>query len=143
MNFELYDYLCKFFNQTPELDEDGFAHFLLEEMDFGLDVDVTPIERWMDIDISNKLVLDCDTVNTFSLSWSQNGKERLQIQHIRVKEVKFFHETYELSDGTEQDEAVLVFYSDNLQGRVIRVQLLPHLRVQLALDFEANPDYDD
>ena len=143
MTFQLYEYLCKFFNQTPELDEDGFAHFLLEEINDGLDVDITPIERWQDINIENKLILDCDTANTFALSWNEKGRERLQIHHIRIREVKFFHETYSLQGGPEQDEAVLAFYSDSLQGRVIRVQLLPYLRVQLTLDFETNPVYDD
>ncbi len=143
MDFQLYEYMCKFFNQTPALDIDGFAHFLLEEMEDGLDVDTTPIECWFELDLGNKLILDCDNVNTFALSWSQNGKERLQIQPIRIRDVKFFHETLEFPNGVEQDQAVLAFYSDNLNGRVIRVQLLPYLRVQLTHDFESKDRYDD
>ncbi|MAT43021.1 MAG: hypothetical protein CL609_11810 [Anaerolineaceae bacterium] len=143
MDFQLYEYMCKFFNQTPALDEDGFAHFLLEEMDDGLDVDITPLERWAEIDLGNKLILDCDTVNTFALSWSQNGKERLQIQPLRIREVKFLHETLQFPNGVEQDQAVLVFFSDTLPGRVIRVQLLPYLRVQFTLDFDSFDRFDD
>lgn len=141
MTFALYDYLCKFFNQTPPLDEDGFAHFLLEEMDDGLDVDITPIERWGEIDLKNKLILDCDTANTFALSWNHKGQERLQIHHILIREVKFFQETYELINGIEQDQAVLAFYSDSLPRRVIRLQLLPYLRVQLTHNFDATPPF--
>jgi len=141
MTFALYDFLCKFFNQNAPLDEDGFAHFLLEELDDGLYVDITPIERWADVDLNNKLILDCDTANTFALSWSQNGKERMQIHHILIREVKFYQETYELLNGIEQDQAVLAFFSDSLPGRVIRLQLLPYLRVQLTHDFEALPPY--
>ena len=113
--FELYEYLSQFFNQKPEYDEDGFAHFLLEEIEDYLDVDVTPINRWADIDLSNKLILDCDAANTFALSWNQDGQERLQVQPLKIREVKYFHETYELLNGPQQDEAALLFYSDTCE----------------------------
>jgi hypothetical protein len=133
--FQVYEYLSQFFSQQPVFDEDGFAHFLLEEIDGELDVDITPITHWNDDLLKNKLLLDCDWANTFALSWLQDGKERLQVQHLHIREVKFFHETYELTNGNHQDEAALLFYSDELPGRVLRVQLLPNLRVQLVIEF--------
>ncbi len=132
--FKLYEFLCKFFNQTPTFDEDGFAHFLLEEMDGDLDVDITPITQWDTLDLNNKLILDCDAAATFALSWMSSGCERLQIQPVQVRDVKFLHETHEYINGSQQDLASLEFYFKEIPGRLIRLQLLPHLSVQFAVD---------
>ena len=132
--FQLYEFLSNFFSQSPEFDEDGFAHFLLEEIDDGLDVDITPIYQWQTINMDNKLILDCDAASTFALSWIFAGKERLQIQPLQVRDVKFIHETDQPDIGNQQDIAFLEIFTDDINGRIIRLQLLPHLGVQLAVD---------
>lgn len=137
--FQIYEFLSNFFSQSPEFDEDGFAHFLLEEMDDGLDVDITPIYQWQSINMDNKLILNCDAAATFALSWMSAGKEIVEIQPLQVREVKFVHDTDQPNIGAPQDIAFLEFFTSENSGRIIRLQLLPHLRVQLAV--EMHDDY--
>jgi hypothetical protein len=132
--FQLYELLSNFFSQSPEFDEDGFAHFLLEEIDDGLDVDITPIYQWQTINMDTKLILDCDAASTFALSWMIAGKERLQIQPLQVRDVKFIHETDQPEIGVQQDIAFLEIQPVAINGRVIRLQLLPDLSVQFVVD---------
>lgn len=67
--------LAAFFQKQPEPDADGVFHYLLQEKDSTLVVDITPHRQWTPELLKNTLMIDCNQ-NDMCLSWVHDGIDR-------------------------------------------------------------------
>lgn len=105
--------LAEFFQKRPEPDADGVFHYLLQEKDGALVVDITPIKQWTPERLEDTLIIDCER-NIVCLSWINNGTYRATLGG------SFPVETILYQDNEDEDEPhrELVFVSSHLIARV-------------------------
>ena len=133
----LTDFLNEYFGVESPMDEDGFQHILLEGVKKSperecevLDVDVTPINDWKYIDMSDKLIVDYCLDNTLSLLWYQKGKERFRLEQVKVKKAKAHYDKCTGPDGQTCTEHSIHFRLENM-SMVFALQLKPYLSIRM------------
>lgn len=125
------EFFTKLFKKNCEIDEDGFYHYLLEEKENELVVDTTHITKWDTIDFSNKLILDCNDFNVFSLTWFKDGRDLISINHSLVNNIKYITEVYEDEKGEEiKTESIVVFLGDLIDTH-LEIQIKPYMSICL------------
>lgn len=127
----LKEFFVTLFKKDCEIDEDGFYHYLLEEKENDLVVDTTHITKWDTIDLSNKLILDYDDNNIFSLVWFKDSKDLISINHILVDNAKYKEDVYEDENGKEIKTENIILFSDDLINKQLEVQIKPYISVCL------------
>ncbi|MCY6372219.1 DUF1835 domain-containing protein [Clostridium ganghwense] len=137
---DLNEFFSDIFNMNCEIDGDGFYHYLLEEKDDNLEVDTTHITKWDTVDLSNKLILDYNEDNLFSLSWFKEGRNLISINHIRVSNIEYRTEEYEDNNGELVREEAIIIFADSLLDRYLEIKIRPYISVSLRIDFK---NFDD
>jgi len=127
----LNEFFTKLFKKNCEIDEDGFYHYLLEEKEKELVVDTTHITKWNTIDLSNKLILDYDDNNVFSLSWFKEGRDLISINHSLVGNIEYIVEMYEDENGEEIKTEAIILSLEDLIDKHLHIQLKPYISVGL------------
>ncbi len=125
------EFFTKIFKKNCEIDEDGFYHYLLEEKENNLVVDTTHITKWNTIDLSNKLILDCDDNNVFSLTWLKDGRDLISIHHSLVNNIKYKTEVYEDEKGKEIKEEAIILYLEDLLDKYLEIQIKPCIGISI------------
>lgn len=127
----LNEFFVKVFKKDSEKDEDGFYHYLLEEKDNDLVVDTTHITKWITIDFSNKLILDYDDNNIFSLTWFKEGRDLISINHSLVNNIKYKTDVYENKNGEEIKNEAIIFFLEDLKDKYLEIQIKPYISICL------------
>ncbi|MCM1989446.1 DUF3658 domain-containing protein [Oceanirhabdus seepicola] len=127
----LNEFFTKLFKKNCEIDEDGFYHYLLEEKEKELVVDTTHITKWNTIDLSNKLILDYDDNNVFSLSWFKEGRDLISINQSLVGNIEYIVEMYEDENGEEIKTEAIILFLEDLTDKHLHIQLKPYISVGL------------
>lgn len=127
----LNEFFIKLFKMNCEIDEDGFYHYLLEEKENDLVVDTTYITKWNTIDLSNKLILDYDDNNVFSLSWFKDGRDLISINHTLVDNIEYKTEVYENENGEEIKTEAIILFLDDLIDKQLEIQIKPYISICL------------
>ncbi|MBF8983849.1 DUF1835 domain-containing protein [Lutibacter sp. B2] len=127
----LNEFFAKLFKKKCEIDEDGFYHYLLEENEKNLVVDTTHITKWNTIDLSNKLILDYDDHNLFSLSWFKEGRDLIGINQTLVDNIEYRVEVYEDENGEEIKTESIILCLDGLIDKHLEIQIKPSICIGL------------
>jgi len=127
----LNEFFTQLFKNSCEIDEDGFYHYLLEEKENELVVDTTHISKWNTIDLSNKLILDYDDNNVFSLSWFKEGRDLITINHVQVDNSEHKIEAFEDENGEEIKTEAIIFFVDDLIDKHLEIQIKPYISIGL------------
>lgn len=117
------------FKKSSKMDEDGFYHYLIEKKGNELVVDTTYIADWNTIDLSNKLILDCDENNMFSLIWFKEGRDLVSINNILIDNVEYRIEVYEDEQGKEIKIETIILSSDHLIDKQLEIQIKPYISI--------------
>ncbi|QZY54952.1 DUF1835 domain-containing protein [Crassaminicella profunda] len=125
----LNEFFVKLFKKNCEIDEDGFYHYLLEEKENDLVVDTTNINKWNTIDLSNKLILDYDEHNMFSLTWFKDGRDIIRINHSLVGNTEHKIEKYEDKNGEEIKTEAIILFLENWIDQYLEIQIKPYIRI--------------
>lgn len=133
-NFNVKDFLEGIFKVGALRDEDGIYHYLLEEKHGTVQVNVTDTGRWANINMSNKLILDYDRSNSFSLMWFNNNNKIVEIEVMEVNDGKYTLEQYKENDRFITEEKIQL-YSIDLAGRYLEIILKPHLSIALKVKY--------
>lgn len=127
----LNEFFIKLFEKNCEKDEDGFYHYLLEEKENDLVIDTTHITNWNTIDLSNKLILDYDEENIFSLTWFKEGIDIIRINHTLVDNIEYRTEVYDDENGKEIKEEAIILFLENFMNKYLEIQIKPYIRIAL------------
>lgn len=105
--------LAEFFQKRPEPDADGVFHYLLQEKNAALVVDITPYRQWTPELLKNTLIIDCQQ-NEMCLIWINDGIYRATLGG------SFPVETILYQDDEDEDDPrrELVFVGSNIVARV-------------------------
>ncbi|MBI9010999.1 MAG: DUF1835 domain-containing protein [Clostridiales bacterium] len=127
----LNEFFINLFKKSCDIDEDGYYHYLLEEKDNNLVIDTTSITKWSTIDLSNKLILDYDEKNYFSLSWFIEGREVIGINHILIDNIEHKIESYVDENGKEIKTEAIILYAEDLTDKYLEIQIKPYISLGL------------
>ncbi|WFD10195.1 DUF1835 domain-containing protein [Tepidibacter hydrothermalis] len=125
------DFFEKLFKKSCQIDEDGFYHYLIEKKENEIVVDTTYIADWNTIDLSNKLILDCDENNMFSLIWFKEGRDLVSINHILIDNIEYRIEMHEDENGKEIKTEAIILISDHLIDKQLEIQIKPYISIAL------------
>lgn len=112
-----------FGDKPSKKDEDGFYHYLLENKDDNLKVDVTEINKWTNDLLKDKLILSYNDENIFSLTLRNEGREIVEINNTVIDRVK-----YKIDD---ENSKKIILYPDSLRGKKIEIKIEPYISVAL------------
>ncbi|MCT4584579.1 MAG: DUF1835 domain-containing protein [Peptostreptococcaceae bacterium] len=112
-----------FGDKPSKKDEDGFYHYLLENKNDDLKIDVTEINKWTNDLLENKLILSYNDENIFSLILRNEGREIIQINHTVIDRVK-----YKIDN---ENSKKIILYPDSLRGKIIEIKIEPYIAVAL------------
>lgn len=139
LNSNLADFINKYFEIEPIIDEDGFQHVLIEpcanqdrkDERESLDVEITPIQDWAEIDLSDKLIIDYNLDDELAITWNQGGRRRFGMCHTKISNAKKHSTTTILSSGKEATEESIHFRFNNDSGMILSLQLKPYLSIEM------------
>ncbi|KDR95886.1 protein of unknown function [Peptoclostridium litorale DSM 5388] len=133
VKYSLNEFFKALFKKECDKDEDGFYHYLIEENEYGLEVDTVYIgDWWKRVDMSNKLILDYDDSNMFSLTWFKEGVELIRINHVLIGRAEYKTEEYVDENGENVKEESVVLHMDNGSNQYIQIQMRPHMSIRLG-----------
>ncbi|WXR60944.1 DUF3658 domain-containing protein [Peptostreptococcaceae bacterium AGR-M142] len=112
-----------FGDKPSKKDEDGFYHYLLENKDDNLKVDVTELNKWTNDLLKDKLILSYNDENIFSLTLRNEGREIVEINNTVIDRVK-----YKIDD---ENSKKIILYPDSLRGKKIEIKIEPYISVAL------------
>ena len=133
VKYSLNEFFKELLKKECDKDEDGFYHYLIEENECWLEVDTTYIgDWWKSVDMSNKLILDYDDSNMFSLTWFKEGVELISINHVLIGRAEYKTEEYVDENGESVKAESVVLYMDNGLNQYIQIQIRPHMSIKLG-----------
>ena len=110
---DINEVLAEFFQKRPEPDADGFFHYLLQEKDTMLVVNITPYGQWTPELLKNTLIIDCHQ-NEIGLVWISDGIYRAALGGPFPVETVLYQDD-EDEDAPRQE---LVFVGSNIVARI-------------------------
>ncbi len=123
------EFFVKLFKKDCEIDEDGFYHYLLEEKGDELVVETTDIKDWDTIDLSNKLILDYDDRNLFSLTWFKAGRDMIRINHSLIDNIEHKTDEYEDKKGKKLNTEGIILFLADLTDKYLEIQIKPYISI--------------
>lgn len=133
-NGSLREFLKTIFGENNDVDEDGIYHYLLENKDNELTIETTHISNWTPEKLSNKLIIDYNDENVFSLSLRINGEAVMFINNILVSNARMERFEYEEKiDGVVKQilEESIFIENANSSSETIIIKLSPVFTVGL------------
>lgn len=127
----LNEFFIKLFEKSCEKDKDGFYHYLLETKENDLVVDTTHITKWDTSDLYNKLILDYDEENMFSLTWFKEGIDIIRINHTLVDNIEYRTQVYNDENSKEIKEETIMIFLESLWDKYIEIQIKPYIKIVL------------
>ncbi len=111
------DLISKLLNTSKaEIDDDGFTHYILKNIDNKLVVDTTPIDNWDDNLLEDSLILDfCWGDQTISIG-KYKDNEHIGVHSFVVKDIQKYENT-------------LIVYPENKSSK-IEIILEPVLKIK-------------
>lgn len=129
---DLRGFFEKVFEKSVEKDEDHFYHYLLEDKEGKLVVENTDINDWNMVGISNKLIIDFDDENMFSLTWLKDGMDIVSVNHTRVDNIDYRTVEIEMPDSSESiKEEMIDIELENMSDRYLEIQTRPYLSIRI------------
>lgn len=129
------NFLNEYFACSPEMDEDGFYHYLVRSTKGTTVCTALRAAEIDDMDVVDGLILDCDDEDILSLTWL-NGDEYFDFQHTEVSKIEKSREEMELPDGTLDFEEYIEIRSDDFPSRALRLTVKPYISVSFAHRYE-------
>ncbi|CAH2215427.1 DUF1835 domain-containing protein [Tepidibacter aestuarii] len=123
------EFFKKLFKKSCQVDEEGFYHYLLEDKENNLMVDTTYITDWNKIDLSNKLILDYNKNNMFSLIWFKEGRDLISINDTLIDNIEHKIEVYEDENGEEVKTEAIIIFLENVIDKYLEIQIKPYIRI--------------
>lgn len=94
-------------------------------------METTYIGDWNTIDMSNKLILDYDDGNMFSLTWLKEGRELVNTNHVLMGRAEYKIEEYIDEKGEDIKEESIVLLMDDGSEQKLQIQVKPHISIRL------------
>lgn len=130
------DFFEEYLKIKSSKDEDGVYRYLLEDKDGEIVAEGTDVNEWDKIDLSNKLIIDCDDDNYIAMTYRVNNRQILSIAGTKISGGEILDEEYEDADGNMNKEKAIILYSNSWTKRYLRIDLYPHLSVSLDIDYD-------
>lgn len=110
---DINEILATFFQKRPEPDADGVYHYLLQEQNDTLVVDITPYRQWTPELLKNTLIISCER-NEVGLCWMDAGIYRSTLGGPVPVETILYEEDEDKDDPNRQ----IVFVGLNIVARI-------------------------